>query len=79
MDDAGLSTPTGLAFAPVYKGTYATNPDFTSFVPVKEVAGGRVTFAQPETANAPFIVGEDAWLVNVGPGETMEIPLVTVL
>jgi len=76
--EGGLATATGLAFAPVYDGTYAADTAYSEFVPLRRVAGGVVEFAAPRAAPAPFVAGADAWLVNVGPGDRVEIPRVSV-
>ena len=69
----GFTTATGMAFAPVYDGAYATDEAFTTFVPITGVKGGVVTYTAPRADSAPFVSGEDAWIVNVGPGDRCEI------
>jgi len=78
VDEAGLTTGTGLAFAPIYDGAYVADPEWTAFVPIREVRDWVVAFVEPRAAAAPFEVGGDAWIVNVGPGDRMEIPQVSV-
>lgn len=77
LDDTGFTTATGLAFAPVYDGTYVTDTKYTAFFPIQALAGGTVTFTTPQS-DTPFVPGEDAWIINVGPGDQIEIPLATV-
>ena len=72
-----LTTATGLSFAPVYDGTYAADPAFGTFVPLREVKGGEAVFVEPRTEPAPFEVGGDAWIVDVGPGDRVEMVEVT--
>ncbi|MBX3177263.1 MAG: heparinase II/III family protein [Candidatus Hydrogenedentes bacterium] len=69
----GLATATGLAFAPVYDGTYAAHEDFSAFVPLRAVKGGVALFAEPGDVAAGFVAGEDAWIVNAGPGDRVEV------
>lgn len=73
-----FTTATGMAFAPAYDGIYATDPEFSAFVPLREVAGGEARFLTPRPDPAPFEVGKDAWIVDVGPGDRVEVVSVTV-
>lgn len=77
LDDTGFTTATGLAFAPVYDGTYVTDTKYTAMFPIQGLASGTVTFTTPQR-DTPFVPGEDAWIINVGPGDQVEIPLATV-
>ncbi len=71
----GFNAATGLAFAPVYDGAYVADESFTAMAPITGVKGGMVTYTTPRTDIAPFVSGEDAWIVNVGTGDRFEIPL----
>lgn len=75
----GFTTATGMAFAPVYDGTCATDEAFSAFVPIAGVKGGVVTYTELRADNGPFVSGEDAWIVDVGPGDRVDIPMVTVI
>ena len=75
----GFTTATGMAFAPVYDGTYTTDEAFSTFVPISGVKGGVVTYTAPRTDSAPFVSGEDAWIVNVGPGDRVDLPLASAV
>lgn len=68
----GFTTATSFAFAPVYDGTYAANLDFAHLVPITGVKRGVVTYTTPG-AGEPFVSGQDAWIVNVGPGDRAEL------
>lgn len=72
----GFTTATTLAFAPVYDGTYAADGSFGTFVPIMGVKRGVVTYTAPRTDSAPFVPGDDAWIVDVGPGDRCEISTV---
>ncbi len=71
----GFTTATGMAFAPVYDGTYVADEAFSVLVPIAGVKGGVVTYTAPRADSAPFVSGEDAWIVNVGPGDRVEVPV----
>jgi hypothetical protein len=73
----GFTTATGMAFAPIYDGTYASDVSFSAFVPITGVKGGVVTYTAPRADRAPFVSGEDAWIVNVGPRDRIEVPVAT--
>ncbi len=73
----GITTETGLAFASVYDGAYASDPGFTAFIPLRDVSDGTLEFVTPVTEGTPFTPGGDAWIVNVGPGDRFEIPRAT--
>jgi hypothetical protein len=73
----GFTTATGMAFAPIYDGTYASDVSFSAFVPITGVKGGVVTYTAPRADSAPFVSGEDAWIVNVGPRDRIEVPVAT--
>jgi oligo-alginate lyase len=79
VEAQGLRTPTGLSFAPVYNGTYVTDPAYGIFLPLKQVQKGLLELIAPLPDAHPFEVGEDAWIINIGPGDQCEIPSVTVL
>jgi hypothetical protein len=66
-----------MAFAPIYDGTYASDVSFSAFVPITGVKGGVVTYTAPRADSAPFVSGEDAWIVNVGPRDRIEVPVAT--
>jgi hypothetical protein len=73
VNPEGFTTATGLAFAPVYDGAYASDPEFASFVPLRQVSGGTLEFMTPIAEDSPFTTGDDAWIINVGPGDHFEI------
>jgi hypothetical protein len=73
----GFTTPTGLAFSPVYDGAYVTPGDFGDMVSIGRIRKGRVNFAAPLTDAPPFTTGEDAWVINVGPGDRVAVPRVS--
>jgi hypothetical protein len=75
----GFTTATGMAFPAVYDGVYTSDLGFSVFVPIAGVKGGVVTYTTPRTDAAPLVSGEDAWIVDVGPGDRVEIPTVTVI
>mgnify|MGYP003643957383 CR=1 FL=1 len=77
VTETGLTTATGLSFAPVYDGTHACDEAFSTFVPLTRVNGDTLEYVSPHPDAGPFAIGQDAWIVNVGPGDQIEIPQVS--
>ena len=76
-----LRTNTAFMFAPVYRGTYVADADFRAVLPITGVESPegeetaiRLVAALPE--NHAFTTESDAWIVNVGPGDRLDIPAV---
>lgn len=76
-----LTSSTGLAFAPVYRGRYAASDDLRSIVPVDNVHSGKIQLAEPlsEEAQEHFRAAKDTWILDVGPGDRLSITPVTTL
>ena len=72
----GLTTATGLAFAPVYAGTYLADAALNNVQAIQGVEKGVVNFITPNAQRALFEAGQDVWVLDVGPGDRVEIPLV---
>ncbi len=72
-----LLTRTGLAFASVYDGAYVSDSDFNFCIPLRSVEDGKLAFVAPVEQSNPFAPDEDAWIVNVGPGDRAEVIGVT--
>lgn len=73
VDAATLGTNTPLPLAPLYQGA-AVSPDFSHFARVRAVEGGTIRLVSPQQTPHSFHAGQDVWLVNVGPGDRLEIP-----
>jgi len=74
-----LRTDTAFMFAPIYRGTYVSDPGFRACYPmtVVETPDGEDTairLAAPLPEGHAFEVGADAWIVNVGPGDRLDAP-----
>ncbi|HEO69919.1 MAG TPA: hypothetical protein ENN80_01550, partial [Candidatus Hydrogenedentes bacterium] len=69
-----LLTDTVLHFASLYAGAYAADEAFSSFRVIEKVKGGRIQLAEPLPEGQPFVTGRDVWIVNVGPGDRLDIP-----
>ena len=77
IGDDALQTDTAFAFASVYAGAWVAAAEFGQYMPVHDVAEGRIRLAARLPQEHAFKVGEDAWIVNVGPGDRLEVPAVT--
>ena len=73
-----LTTDARFQFPSIYRGTYITDKHFTSFYPVRSAQTDAVTLAEPLTTDHPFVVGNDAWLVNVGPNDQLVVPPIQI-
>jgi Heparinase II/III-like protein len=82
VEAQAIRTNTSFLFAPIYRGTYATDAAFTASYPVTTVSGpgkeseGAIGLVEPLPAEHPFKEGTDAWIVNVGPGDRLDVPVV---
>ena len=72
----GLTTATGLAFAPVYAGTYLADGALNNVQAIQGVEKGVVNFITPHAQSALFEAGQDVWVLDVGPGDRVTLPLV---
>jgi hypothetical protein len=71
-----ITTGTALPLTAVYRGVTLANASFEPIGHVKEVQNQTITLATPignERRPAP---GEDVWLINIGPGDRIELPAV---
>lgn len=76
-----LRTDTAFMFAPVYRGAYVSDADFTAFYPIAGVdtpEGGEsaIRMAPPLPEDNPFETGADIWIVNVGVEDKLDVPSV---
>ncbi|MBN2310918.1 MAG: heparinase II/III family protein [Candidatus Hydrogenedentes bacterium] len=82
IEEQALRTDTPFMFAPVYRGVYAADAAFTRSFPIQEALEpdggepGAIRLTAPLPEGHPFAVGSDAWLVNVGPGDRLDVPAV---
>ncbi len=76
LGEAEITTDTAFMFAPVYRGAYVADAKFQHFYDLDTVEAGRLKLCAPLPVEHPFSVGEDAWIVNVGPGDMVELPAV---
>ena len=73
VEAQSLSTPTGFMFAPVYAGAYAAPADFKIFRCIETVSDGAIRLLDPLPEDAGFSAGDDAWIVNVAPGDAFDM------
>jgi hypothetical protein len=71
---AELGADTALPLAPVYRGVALSDTDHRLFHAVRAVAGDKIQLVHPLPAGHPFRPGRDVWLVNVGPGDRLDVP-----
>ncbi len=69
-----ILTNTAFQFAPVYEGAYVMDKAFFTVFPLDRVAGDALQLCEALAENHPFQQGDDAWIVNVGPGDGFEVP-----
>ena len=79
VEPEALRTNTAFVFAPVYDGTYVTDAGYSRLYPIENVTppgseDGSIRLAQPLPDDHVFAVGDDAWIVNAGPGDSLDIP-----
>jgi hypothetical protein len=73
-----LTTDAQFQFPSVYRGTYVTDERFASFYPIRSAQADAVTLAEPLPSGHSFVVGNDAWLVNVGPDDQFVVPPIQI-
>ena len=74
-----LRTDTPMMFAPIYRGAWLADAACKAFFPIQEAAApgdepGSVTLTFPLPEDQPFRAGQNAWIVNVGPGDRLVVP-----
>jgi hypothetical protein len=74
-DDA-LTTKTALPLAPIYRGVTLGSRNFEPLARVAQVEKGKIKLATPLASDHHAAPGDDVWLINVGPGDTFELPAV---
>jgi hypothetical protein len=50
--------------------------NFEPLARVAQVEKGKIKLATPLASDHPPAPGDDVWLINVGPGDTFELPAV---
>jgi hypothetical protein len=73
IDSATVGTDVHFHFAPTYRGTYLCDLDFGRYYPIKEARTDGILLREPLPEDHRVAIGKDAWIVNVGPGDKMEI------
>ncbi len=71
-----MTTDARFQFPSVYRGTYLTGAQLTGYYPIRSAQADAVTLAEPLPRNHPFVVGNDAWIVDVGPNDQFVVPSV---
>jgi hypothetical protein len=71
-----LRTKTSLPLAPIYRGVTVASETFEPLARVESVGDGRIMLATPLADPHRPAAGDDVWLINVGPGDTFEVPVV---
>jgi hypothetical protein len=72
----GLTTTTALPLAPAYTGVALADDLFRFQHPVNRVERGRITLDKPLPATLAIKPGDNAWLLDVGVGDTVQIPTI---
>jgi hypothetical protein len=74
VSDRTLTTKTALPLAPAYRGTMLVSAAFEPLARVATVSDGKITLATALSEQHRPSRGDDVWLVNVGVGDTFELP-----
>ncbi len=74
IEPSALAISTAVPLFPAYRGVTLADEMFRFFHPVSDVVEGKINLAKPLAANQPLKVGDKAWLVDVGPGDRVEVP-----
>ena len=76
VESESITTSTALPLAPAYRGVTLADELCRFQHPVKSVANGKITLAKPLPPGHPIKPGEKVWLMDIGVGDSVEIPLV---
>jgi hypothetical protein len=71
-----VATATALPLAPIYRGVTLADERFQPLARVVRVQKGEIALAAPIPAQRHPAPGADVWLINVGPGDELELPAV---
>jgi hypothetical protein len=74
VTDESLMTQTALPLAPIYRGCMLADARFQPMARVAQIGNGKITLAAPLGPQDRPAPGDDVWLINVGPGDTFELP-----
>jgi hypothetical protein len=80
LEPQAIITSTALPLAPTYRGATVCDELFRNFTPVASVGGGKINLAKPWASahgNPPFKPGDNVWLLDVAPGDTIEVPWIS--
>ena len=77
VEPDALVTGTAMPLAEKYHGVWVCTNDFRSYRRVNYVEQGKIILDQKLPADHSFKAGEDVWLVDAGPGDTVECPTIT--
>lgn len=77
INEEHLTTSTAMPLAPSYPGTFLADELFRLQHPVKSVEGGKINLASPLPGGHPLKPGDKVWLMDIGPGDAIEIPKIT--
>jgi hypothetical protein len=67
VDGEKVLTRTAMMFSPAYVGSYLTDEAFSTYTSVRSAEEGQIILDAPMAK--PPKLGEDVWLVDVGPGD----------
>jgi hypothetical protein len=63
-----------MPLAGVYRGVTLSDDGGAISALVKNVSGGKINLAKPIEKGDAVKPGDDVWLINVGPGDKLEVP-----
>jgi hypothetical protein len=70
-----LATQTAMMLAELCRGTTLCDQSYRPLATVAGAGGGTIKLTSA-IADASAVIGKDAWLINVGPGDEFELPAI---
>lgn len=74
LKHAALTTDTGLPLAPIYRGVALFDDGDKPLATVRGVEKGSIALTQPLPTRHALQSGQNIWLVNIGPGDRLDVP-----
>ena len=74
VSNIAITTSSAVPLFPTYRGVTLSDDLFRFFHPVYRVEEGKIFLALPLPAGHPVKPGDQLWLLDVGPGDGVEVP-----
>jgi hypothetical protein len=69
-----LTTKTAMPFAATYPGAMVTDSHFRPLARVTEIEKSMIKLTKPVEESDRPAAGDDVWLLDIGPGDTFDLP-----